>query len=287
MFLARNGEPRSIFMARLVLVLSWFTGSIRPHGSEKCYLISTAVPLLSSTWGGSTVLLGDAWFTGQPYVTWNMYVAMPRPITNISGGGGHLNIFDNATNTITVGVLVGPPTSGFWGQGGPSDATRQINIAGGTFILPTANAVNVTNWIERGIFVVYGKQFDTNEIIITDDGTNTYVTVPPLGGAMQSISLSQPRSTMMVGTFQNPVALGNFPNIQGAQRLALDAAQTGPGTLTYNSSRPQRGWGDWQRSGNSNQTGYGNGVGHVWIIHQPQFCIHHRDALHQQPHPSV
>jgi hypothetical protein len=55
---------------------------------------------------------------------------------------------------------------------------------------------------------------------------------------MQSISLSSARSTMMVGTFQNPVALGNFPNIQGAPLTALDAAQTGPGTIAYQSSDP-------------------------------------------------
>jgi len=191
---------------------------------------------LTSTWGGNTLLLGDTWFSGQPYVTMNMYGNSLCSVAYMSFGG-HLNIYDNATNILTAGPLMGPATGGFWGQGGPSDATRQINIAGGTFIMPTGNENNLTNWIERGILVVYGKQYDTNEIIITDDGTNTYTTVPPLG-TLSNIALTSPRSTMMVGTFQNPVALLNFTGVQGVPFTGVDAAQTGPGTLAYHSSDP-------------------------------------------------
>jgi hypothetical protein len=111
-------------------------------------------------------------------------------------------------------------------------------MAGGTFIMPTGNAANVTNWIGRGFFLAYGKQYDTNEIFITDDGTNTTVTTIPLGGVMSSLSVTVPRSTVMVGDIQTPVTLGDFPNIQNVPLTGVDVAQTGPGTLAYSSSDP-------------------------------------------------
>ena len=43
---------------------------------------------------------------------------------------------------------------------GVNDSTRQINVAGGTLVLPGGDDGAVTNWIERGIFLVYGKSFD-------------------------------------------------------------------------------------------------------------------------------
>lgn len=65
------------------------------------------------------------------YVTMNMYSNAQCNVAYFAVGG-HLNIYDNAINIVTAGVFVGPPNSGFWGEGGPSDATRQINMAGGT-----------------------------------------------------------------------------------------------------------------------------------------------------------
>jgi len=214
---------------------------------------------LSSTWAGNTMLLGDAWFTAQPYVTWNMY-GNAQANYQYLGWGGHLNIYDNATNTITLAVFEGGAT-GYWGLGGVSDATRQIDLVGGTLVLPGAYDANVTNWISRGIFLIYGKAYDTNEVNIADiqtgiDTNMTYVTnddttittnttyvtnsitvvTPPALGTLQNIYLQSPRSTMMVGTFQNPVALGNFSGISGVPLSALDAAQLGGGTVVYSSS---------------------------------------------------
>jgi len=38
-------------------------------------------------------------------------------------------------------------------------------------ILPTGNTNYVLSLIGRGIFFCYGKQYDTNEFTMTDDGT--------------------------------------------------------------------------------------------------------------------
>ena len=187
----------------------------------------------ASTVAGNTLLLGDAWWYAAPYVTMNLYGNASANYQYLAWGG-HLNIYDNATNTISTAVLEGG-TQGFWGQAGPSDATRQMDLVGGTLILPTAFGPNVTNWISRGIFLVYGKAQDMTDFTLTDDGTNTVVKPTPLG-ALQNISLQSPRSTMMVGTFQNPVALGNFANVSGVPLSALDAAQLGGATVVYSSS---------------------------------------------------
>ncbi len=210
-----------------------------------------------STWPGNTLLLGDAWFVWQPYVTMNLY---GNSVANYQylGWGGHLNIYDHATNIVTVFVFDGGAASWFNpAMTGVNDTTRQINVAGGTLVLPGGDDGAVTNWIERGIFLVYGKSFDTNDISIVDrlTGTNVtyvtnadtsittnttlitnvFVTVPPLG-TLQNISLASPRPSMMVGTIQNPIALGNFSGLSAVPLTGVDAAQSGPGTLQYHSS---------------------------------------------------
>lgn len=215
----------------------------------------------SSTVAGNTLLLGDAWWYAAPYVTMNMY-GNSQANYQYLGWGGHLNIYDDATNTITVAVLEGGAV-GFWGQAGPSDATRQMDMLGGTLVLPGGYDANVTNWIARGIFLIYGKAYDTNELNISDIQTGittnvTYVTnedttittniayvtnsitivKSPTLGDLQNIDLQSPRSNMMVGTFQNPIALGNFSGVSGVPLGVLDTAQSGGRTLAYNSSNP-------------------------------------------------
>ena len=212
-----------------------------------------------STWPGNTMLLGDAWFTQQPYVTMNLYDNSVASYQYL-GWGGHLNIYDHATNIVTIFVAEGGPASAYVASfTGVNDTTRQINVAGGTLVLPGGDDTAVTNWIERGIFLVYGKQFDTNDISIADQVTgtnvtfvtnedssittnytpitNVFVTVPPLG-TLQNIFLESPRPSMMVGTIQNPIALGNFSGLSAVPLTGVDTAQSGPGTLVYHTSDP-------------------------------------------------
>ena len=186
--------------------------------------------------GGNTLLLGDAWFYAAPYIVMNMYGNSTANFQYFSLGG-HLNIYDTANLTITTFALVGPASTGFWGLAGPTDATRLLNLAGGSLTLPTGNTAAVQNWISRGWFVAYGKQFDTADITIVDNGTTTQVTVPPLG-TLVNIALNQPRTNMMVGTFQNPVAIGNYTGFSGAVLQDLNSNQLSGATVTYHSSNP-------------------------------------------------
>ena len=76
-------------------------------------------------------------------------------------------------------------------------------------ILPTGftnealNAGNtVYDMIQRGVLRAYGKGYDTNDLVITDDGTNTVVTTVSLSALSQVSFLPLLKPTMMVGTFQ-------------------------------------------------------------------------------------
>jgi hypothetical protein len=215
----------------------------------------------NATLNGVNLGLGDQWWwQGGPWVTLNMYNNSQVACSNF-WWGGKVNIFDNSTFTVTTNFIeriVGAIT----------DSTKSMNIAGGTLVLagttittPAAYGANITNYIGRGILRVYGKAYDTNDVIITVVPTtnwlaNTYVTngdnsittnivhatnvvlTVPVLGALQNITLTSPRSTMMVGDVQSPGAVANFANIQGVPFTGVDAAQTGPGTLAYSSTDP-------------------------------------------------
>ncbi len=196
---------------------------------------NSAAPSTINMFGNSSLdvvdmLFGDNWwFEMAPYVALNMYGGAQLNCTDF-WWGGHVSLYDNSIITATGGWT--DRTTGL-----VSDSTKQINLLGGTLVLPSGNSANITNYIGRGIFLVYGKAYDTNEVIIINNGTNTVVTVPSLG-ALQSISLRSSRGNMMVGTFQDPMAMGNFANVQDVPLTVLDAAQLGGGTLTYDSSDP-------------------------------------------------
>src|SRR4029077_13217213 len=129
--------------------------------------------------------------------------------------------------------------AGFWG-GVSSDLTRRFNLVNGKLTLPTGMIPTVNDWINRGIFLAYGKVNPTNDIVITDDGTSTVVTNVPLGGALQSVFI-QPLNpaTMAAGTFQQAKLLGNYPNVTN---VLLSTAEPGvvpsslPGTVSFTSS---------------------------------------------------
>ena len=83
--------------------------------------------------------------------------------------GGKVNIYDTAVFTCT-----GVNDRGAAAAGAVSDATRQIDLIGGTLVMPTGQGsidfnvttnywtTFVTSWIKRGIFLCYGKAYDTN-----------------------------------------------------------------------------------------------------------------------------
>jgi Concanavalin A-like lectin/glucanases superfamily/Bacterial Ig-like domain (group 2) len=192
-----------------------------------------------------SIFIGDMfWFAGGPNVDFNLYdsSSISAPFIAV---GGHLNAYDSTTvkimptnSTGLVGqILTGTPGAGQWG-GVSSDTTRWINLAGGKLILNTGNISYVDTLIGRGIFLCYGKKYDTNEFTITDDGTNTIVTVTNSIGTLNSVAVqsSSGVTTMMQGTRQGVVAVGNFANMSAVPLFALDAAQSGGGTVAYQSS---------------------------------------------------
>ena len=199
--------------------------------------------------GGACVALGDQWwYFAAPYVTMNMYDNAQVNMTNGAGFmmGGHLNIYDSARFSIAGG-------GGYLNmdnRGSISDGTRAMVIGGGTLMLPTgwtnaggsgANSGTIDEWIQRGILRAYGKGFSTNDLAITDDGTNTFVTTVPLGGALQRIYF-QPLllSSVQVGTFQQVVLVGDYPSVSG---VLLSSSEPGLnpaviGQPVYSSSNP-------------------------------------------------
>ena len=184
----------------------------------------------------STLCFGDTWWAaGGEFVILNMY-GNAQVNVPVFAWGGQVNMYDTSTFTVTLVAGAGTPTAGAWGMPGPSDSSRSWNLAGGTVVLPTGYAATVTSWISRGIFLAYGKAYDTTDLTITDNGTHTVVTVPALG-TLQNIYLG-PGSNMMVGAIQKPVVLGNFANVSGVPLSALDAAQLGGSMVVYHSTAP-------------------------------------------------
>ncbi len=167
--------------------------------------------------GGAAFGIGDSWFyQDAPYETVNLYGN--AKYTSPGGAGlwlgGHLNIYDVATFTVNGYVNMDV----IFDQ---SDGTRSIVLGGGTLILPentiaAGNSGSVYDWIGRGVLRAYGKGFDTNDLVIIDNGANTIVTPVPLGGALQRVYF-QPllRSTVNVGTFQQATLSGDYPAVSG------------------------------------------------------------------------
>ena len=185
----------------------------------------------------STLCFGDTWWAaGGEYVILNMY-GNAQVNVPLFAWGGQVNMYDTSTFTVTSIASAGTPTAGAWGMPGASDSSRLWNLAGGTVVLPTAYTATVTNWISRGIFLVWGKAYDTTDLSIADNGINTVVTVPALG-ALQNIYLGSGSNMMMVGAIQKPAVFGNFANVSGVPLSALDAAQLGGSTVVYHSTAP-------------------------------------------------
>jgi hypothetical protein len=176
------------------------------------------------------------WFPGAPNVEFNLYNSSSMA-THFLIVGGHVNLYDSSTAIATNALLVGTAGTGAFG-GVSSDATRWINLAGGTLILPTANSNFVNTLITRGIFLCYGKKYDTNEFTITDDGTNTFIRVTNSLGTLNSVAVQATVTNIMVGTFQPALAVGNFANMSAVPLSYLNAAQSGGGTIAYQSSNP-------------------------------------------------
>lgn len=201
---------------------------------------------------GAGLGIGDAWWWYQaaPYVTLNMYGNAQLNVPNLALGG-HANVYDTATVNISANVFTGNPLVGGTGTGSSvacSDGTASLVLGGGTLKLPTGYTNEATqagntiyDLVARGVLRAYGKGFDTNDLVVSDDGTNTTVTPVPLGGALQRVYF-QPllRSNVTVGMFQQAVLVGDYPSVSG---VLLGSAEPGldPASFphpVYTSSNP-------------------------------------------------
>jgi hypothetical protein len=188
---------------------------------------------------GASLNLGSGWWPvcEGAYVTMNLYSNANYSSLGGAGGwiGGHLNIYD------TSSVLLNGYVNIDNGQAN-NDGTTVFAVDGGTLRLPEGFInTTVTNWIERGIIRIYGKGYDTNDVSITDNGTNTIITPVPLGGALQRVYF-QPLvlSNLTVGDFEQVTLAGDYPSVGG---VLLSSSEPGlsPGSFThptYSSSNP-------------------------------------------------
>lgn len=199
---------------------------------------------------GASLNLGSGWWNvcEGAYVTMNLY--NNANYSSLGGAGiwvgGHLNIYDSAT------VLINGYVNDDAGQAN-NDATAVVNIGGGTLKLPegwvtgantsfNGGSGTVTNLVARGILRVYGKGYDTNDLIVSDNGTNTIVQAVSLGGALQRVYF-QPlaRATVEVGNFQQATLVGDYSSVSG---VLLSSSEPGvdPATFSapvYTSSNPK------------------------------------------------
>ena len=103
-----------------------------------------------------------------------------------------------------------------------------MNLGGGTIALPFSYTNetalpgnNINDLIARGVLRVYGKAFDTNDLIITFNTANTFatnilstnlivVTPVPLGTLSQIYFKPLLQSPPRVGTIQQAMLVGDY-----------------------------------------------------------------------------
>src|SRR6185437_6535684 len=117
---------------------------------------------------GDTLALGTAWwFPGGANVTMNVYSNAQVGMTWMQFGA-RLNLYGGIVS-VTNGFNTGTATTPVFAGGVDTDATRSINLAGGgKLILPAAYTANVTDWLNRGILLVYGAPGDAADIVISE-----------------------------------------------------------------------------------------------------------------------
>ncbi len=197
---------------------------------------------------GAAIGLGDSWFySDAPYVTMNLYGNSQYKSLGGAGLwlGGHLNIYDNASFLVNGYINMDFNAH-------QNDGTRAIVIGGGTLTLPEGyiNGSNSTydggpgdihSFIARGIVRAYGKGFDTNDLNIIDNGSNTIVTPVPLGGSLQRVYFAPlSRSTVSVGSVEQATLAGDYPSVGG---VLLSSSEPGLSPTSfappvYSSSNP-------------------------------------------------
>jgi hypothetical protein len=193
---------------------------------------------------GASINLGDGWWNGPQFgnhTTMNMYGN--AQYSSVGGAGiwfgAHMNIYD------TANVLINGYVNMDFAYG-ESDGTRSIVLGGGSMTLPEGtitggNSGSAASWITRGILRAWGKGEDSTDVSITDNGTNTIVTVTPLSGSLQRVYFGAlVKASVPIGTVQQLTLSGDYLNVSG---VYLSSTEPGldPASFpapTYTSSNP-------------------------------------------------
>src|SRR6185312_6944241 len=145
------------------------------------------------------------WFPGGANVTMNVYTNAQVGVTWMQFGA-RLNLYGGIVS-VTNGFNTGTATTPVFAGGVDTDATRSINLAGGgKLILPAAYTANVTDWLNRGILLVYGAPGDAADIVISEtnvDYPNRTVvyTTATSAKTLASISIQVPRTNLFIGGY--------------------------------------------------------------------------------------
>ncbi len=139
------------------LYYDWYLAPVQSDPSHPSVINVYSGGFLS----GEGIGLGDNWWwSGGPYVVMNLYGNAMVGINWLYWGGA-LNLYDTSVMSITNGLTVQT-------AGAVSDATRSLNLAGGTLVLPGSFTATVNDWIARGILLAYGQTNAPSQIIISE-----------------------------------------------------------------------------------------------------------------------
>lgn len=158
-------------------------GTLTPgYGVSTVGTVGDATSVLN-LYGNSKVAAGDSIFIGDPWwadgianATINVYdnSQMSAPYISLAG---HLNIF-GGTVTATSGFLTGTATTGSWGSTNTTDATRMIDIAGGSLVVTNDITSQLNDLVGRGILEGNGVVGNVNIDTTSKPGWTVVTAVP-------------------------------------------------------------------------------------------------------------
>jgi hypothetical protein len=193
-----------------------------------------------SVYTAEGLAIGDTWWwSGGPYVTMNMHSNSFAGI-NWMFWGGRINLYDNTVLSITNGLTVATADA-------VSDATRFINLEGhGTLVLPMGFTSTVTNWIGRGILLVYNTPGDAPDIVIDEanatwPGRTVVYTTATNANPMLAIRIEVPRTNLYVGGLEQARVYADYGNatnvdVTSLSGMGVNYQSTATGVATISAS---------------------------------------------------
>ena len=186
---------------RGILNCSWYLAPVGPTSVINMYT--------NSAYYAEGLGLGNNWwYWGGAGVTLNMMDNAQMGI-NYLFWGGFINLKGSSVLSITNGLDQSV-------NGTVSDATRAINLAGGTMVLPAGFTATVNDWISRGVLLVYGVPNDSPDIVIDEanatwPGRTVVYTTATNGIILQAVHITVPRTSLHVGGLEQAQVFADYP----------------------------------------------------------------------------